>query len=161
MKSSKAKPQPSSAARLPTGSLDFGARMRKFRLAATLTQAQLGERVGITKGAISSFEKGNTHPSIHTVGKIAKALGVDMTMMLAGHGAYQTMQPIIPGMSIDDRVRALPPAMQEFVILALKRAEAAAKVVPEKFLRSPTSENWAEFAAYLESISMKSGDGDP
>lgn len=159
MKSSKAKLAASSAARLPTGDRALGARIKRAR--GKMSQEALAKKIGLTKGAISSFENGHTLPTIQTAIKIAGALNVAEAEIFGVTSGRPASQAVLDGMTLDDRISALPEAMREFVLLSLKRAEAAARAVPEKFLRPPTSENWGEFADYLESISMKSPNGDP
>ncbi|WP_079480881.1 helix-turn-helix transcriptional regulator [Halobacillus salinus] len=39
-----------------------------------LTQEQLAERVGLSRGYLSNVEKGNHNPSLETAKKLAKAL---------------------------------------------------------------------------------------
>lgn len=56
----------------------FGENLRKYRKEAGLTQQQLADRIGCTRGLISQYEKGITNPSLESVIKIAKALSVKM-----------------------------------------------------------------------------------
>ncbi|TAK34538.1 MAG: helix-turn-helix domain-containing protein [Chloroflexota bacterium] len=46
------------------------------RLAAGLTQKQLAERIGTTQPAIARLERGERWPSVETLYRLAKALGV-------------------------------------------------------------------------------------
>lgn len=59
----------------PTG---FGARLRQLRKSAGLTQAQLGERVGVVYQEIARLERGDNEPTWPTVIRLADALGVDV-----------------------------------------------------------------------------------
>lgn len=52
-----------------------GARLRRQRLAANLTQDELGERVGASKVSISRWESGERAARPATVAKLAQALG--------------------------------------------------------------------------------------
>ena len=54
----------------------FGARLKSLRLAAGLTQAQLGERMEMLPTNIARLETGGREPSWDTVKRLAKALGV-------------------------------------------------------------------------------------
>lgn len=47
---------------------------------AHLTQAELGERIGESKGFISSVERGLTVPSVSTFYKIAAAMGLTVEL---------------------------------------------------------------------------------
>ena len=61
-------------------------RVRDFRLGQSLTQEELGRNVGLTRQSIIAIEKGRFTPSIHTVLKLARALGtsVDDLFWLVG-----------------------------------------------------------------------------
>lgn len=48
-----------------------------MRLSRNLTQAELGELIGISKNSIFNIEKG-THTPLETIVQIATALGYDM-----------------------------------------------------------------------------------
>ena len=55
----------------------FGARLRRFREAASLTQEELAERAQLTRNAISALERGERkRPYPHTVRSLADALGL-------------------------------------------------------------------------------------
>ncbi|MDQ3841888.1 MAG: helix-turn-helix domain-containing protein, partial [Actinomycetota bacterium] len=55
----------------------FGARLRRFREAAGLTQEELAERARLTRNAISALERGERkRPYPHTVRSLADALGL-------------------------------------------------------------------------------------
>jgi len=56
----------------------LGARIKKLRNRAGLTQAQLAERVDISDEFLSRMERGAKAPSLHTAEKVARALGVSM-----------------------------------------------------------------------------------
>ena len=56
----------------------LGARIKKLRNSAGLTQAQLAERVDISDEFLSRMERGAKAPSLHTAEKVARALGVSM-----------------------------------------------------------------------------------
>lgn len=56
----------------------FGARLRRLREAAGLTQAELAERADLSPNAISALERGErTRPYPHTVRALAAALGLE------------------------------------------------------------------------------------
>ena len=56
-----------------------GLRMTKIRKAAGLTQAELGERSGLSQRLISNIECGQREGTIDTLMRIAKALDVTVT----------------------------------------------------------------------------------
>ncbi|MDL2315856.1 helix-turn-helix domain-containing protein [Desulfovibrio sp. OttesenSCG-928-A18] len=50
--------------------------LRRYRLAAGLTQEQLSEKIGVSSGFYSMMEIGRKWPNINMLFKIAAALGV-------------------------------------------------------------------------------------
>ncbi len=60
---------------------NFIAELRKEK---GLTQAELAERVGVTGGAVSKWERGLCYPDIETVGRLAEVFGLSVGEMLAG-----------------------------------------------------------------------------
>ncbi len=61
--------------------LTVARRIRKFRLAAGLSQAELGAPY-LTRAAISSLERQVTSPSLHVLAYIAKRLGVPVAALV-------------------------------------------------------------------------------
>ena len=49
--------------------------VRKLRRWAELSQAELAERVGVTRQTIANIEKGNYSPSVHLALAICRELG--------------------------------------------------------------------------------------
>ena len=60
----------------------LGARLRKLRLEAGLTQAELARRTGIHRPNIARVEAGRHTPSLETLARIANAIGVSTTQVL-------------------------------------------------------------------------------
>jgi len=63
----------------------LGARLRKLRLEAGLTQAELARRTGIHRPNIARVEAGRHTPSLETLARIANAIGVSTTHVLVSH----------------------------------------------------------------------------
>ena len=61
----------------------FIAELRKEK---GLTQAELAERVGVTGGAVSKWERGLCYPDIETVVRLAEVLGLSVGEILGGQG---------------------------------------------------------------------------
>ena len=59
-----------------------GTNVRRLRLAAGLSQAQLSERMGVDRAYVSGLEKGERNPTIITLWHTAKALGVKVRALL-------------------------------------------------------------------------------
>lgn len=54
----------------------FGARVRAARLKSQMTQEQLAEAASVHPTFVSNLERGYSAPTLHTLLKVAKALGV-------------------------------------------------------------------------------------
>lgn len=61
----------------------LGARLRELRHAAGLTQAELARRTGIHRPNIARVEAGRHTPSLETLARLANAIGVPTTQVLA------------------------------------------------------------------------------
>ena len=55
-------------------STDFGVLLRRYRLAAGLTQEALAERAGLSVYGVQKLERGITHPYRDTAGRLTEAL---------------------------------------------------------------------------------------
>ena len=60
----------------------FGARLKELRKTGGMTQPELAEKAGMSKGGIADLEQGINQPSWATVASLAKALGVDCRAFL-------------------------------------------------------------------------------
>jgi transcriptional regulator with XRE-family HTH domain len=58
-------------------------RVKRLRQKKNLTQATLAERVGVHRIYIAQIEAGTKTPSLPTLAKLAKALGVPVTALLS------------------------------------------------------------------------------
>lgn len=61
----------------------FGRALRKLRQAAGLSQEQLGLESGVQRNFISLIETGQNQPTITTIFKLAGALGVKPSKLIA------------------------------------------------------------------------------
>jgi transcriptional regulator with XRE-family HTH domain len=61
----------------------FGQVLRKHRLAAGLSQEQLGLDAGVQRNFISLIETGQNQPTITTVFKLAGAMGIKPSKMIS------------------------------------------------------------------------------
>ncbi|HLV97387.1 MAG TPA: tetratricopeptide repeat protein [Ktedonobacterales bacterium] len=79
-------------------SLSFGALLRRYRLAAGLTQEALAERARLSRGAIDTLERGARHtPRKETLALLAEALGLgDSERALLEAAARQNRLPAFP-----------------------------------------------------------------
>lgn len=61
----------------------IGKNIQKKRIQSTISQERLAELSGLTKGYISKIEKSDKAPPLSTLSKIANALNVDITFLMA------------------------------------------------------------------------------
>ncbi|MBD3162494.1 MAG: helix-turn-helix domain-containing protein [Candidatus Eisenbacteria bacterium] len=85
------------------GNRSLGTRINEIRRERGMTLADLEETSGVTKGYLSQLERGIKSPSLETVEKVARGLGVYLSdLVLETRGS-------------EDSPEALPPALAEFV----------------------------------------------
>ena len=58
--------------------ISLGQRIKALRAERALQQRQLAEKAGLTPSLLSQIESGRLTPSLHTLGKLAGALGVSI-----------------------------------------------------------------------------------
>ena len=61
----------------------LGANIQCFRKARGLTQQELADRAGVEQKQVSRIERGEISPTVDTVAKIARALGVPIGDLFA------------------------------------------------------------------------------
>jgi transcriptional regulator with XRE-family HTH domain len=62
----------------------LGVRIKALRLERDLQQRQLAEKADLTPSMVSQIESGRLTPSLHTLGRIAAALGVSIASLFDG-----------------------------------------------------------------------------
>jgi transcriptional regulator with XRE-family HTH domain len=62
----------------------LGERIKQLRTERVLQQRQLAEKAGLTPSMVSQIESGRLTPSLHTLGRIAAALGVPIAGLFDG-----------------------------------------------------------------------------
>lgn len=62
--------------------LNFGKNRRKIRLSKKLSQGDVAKVLGVHRSYISGLERGVRNPSLVTVQKVAKALGVSADKLI-------------------------------------------------------------------------------
>ena len=82
--------------------LVVGRKIAKHRKAAGLTQLQLGDKLSVAPETISRMERGATTPSIKTLGRIGRALGIPAYEFLMSDGGGNAKDA-----AIDDLVTML------------------------------------------------------
>ena len=64
----------------------FGKRLRALREAAKLNQGQLAAKAGLSRTYLNQLEAGKRDPSLSTLTRLAKALGVKVEALLSAEG---------------------------------------------------------------------------
>jgi len=54
----------------------FGKRLREIRLKKKMSQGDIAEKLGVHRSYISGLERGKRNPSLLTINKMTKAVGV-------------------------------------------------------------------------------------
>lgn len=67
----------------------IGTRIREAREALRWTQAELGDAMGVTRGAVSQWETGETQLSLSRLSRLAEVLAVDEAWLRTGRGSKQ------------------------------------------------------------------------
>ncbi len=62
----------------------IGENLRKLREARAMRQEDLAERAGVGKNTVNRIEKNRTEPHMTTIKKLAAALKVDPSELVAG-----------------------------------------------------------------------------
>ena len=64
--------------------MSLGERIKQLRAERALQQRQLAEKANLTPSMVSQIESGRLTPSLHTLGKLAAALGVSIASLFDG-----------------------------------------------------------------------------
>lgn len=67
-----------------TATAGVGARVRSLRMGRRMTQEDLAERSGLTSEAVTRVERGTRKPTLETLNKLARGLGVGVVDLLGG-----------------------------------------------------------------------------
>lgn len=98
----------------------MGARIAERRKAQDLTQAQLGELVGVTQQQIASFEIGRRRIPVSTLPPLAKALNVSIEALIDTPTKASNKRGPAPKIQQQlERVSALPKARQRVIVEVL------------------------------------------
>ncbi len=61
---------------------NFGKHLREIRLAKKMSQGDIAKKLGVHRSYISGLERGKRNPSLLTINKMAKAIGVEPKELL-------------------------------------------------------------------------------
>jgi len=129
----------------------FGQRLRQTRIRGGMSQSDLEEASGIPKARLSRYENGHVAPSIHTLERLARALGVSEAALLGDERAIlEDFWNVLSGRGVQiestEQARTLANAVAD-MYFAMQRAGETLPGVPGDVLPSsdpaPVGE-WAE-----------------
>jgi len=63
-------------------SIKFGKNLKRIRTAKGITQGDIVRALGMTRGSVSNIENGKANPTLATITRIAKAVGVSVDKLL-------------------------------------------------------------------------------
>ena len=80
-----------------------GARVKEARLAAKVSQAKLGQSLGLTFQQVQKYEKGSSRLNIAALQRIAETLGVPASSFLdPEHRADREPEALVPAASVTE-----------------------------------------------------------
>lgn len=92
--------------------------IRSMRLRLGLTEQQLADRIGVSRGSIQQWEKGTTAPKRANRGAVAAALGISVTELVAPANAASTIR-------VNEDVRGYTLTVQSVDSIGVGRAAIA------------------------------------
>lgn len=101
---------------------EFGQRLRESRRRAGLTQKALGERVGLSRTAITNIEKGNQQVQLHRFILLSSAIGIEPKELLPDDFAL-----VDEGILPSDLLEGLAKEEQEWVRRTVRTGIISAK----------------------------------
>lgn len=107
---------------------EFGARIKKYRKLAGMSQIELAQRLNVTNRAVSNWESGANCADSELIPLICEVLGVSPNELLN----TKTEEPQLPPetIALARRIEALDPVGREFIETAVAFAES--KMVHEE-----------------------------
>lgn len=107
----------------------IGSRIRAKRLRLDLTQEQVAAAVGVSDGAVCSWEKGDSLPGTKHLAAIAKELGVSIDWLLMGAAMEHDPPPRPEDQELtEDEIKLL---------LAYRKAAPNRKAIAMEILQAP------------------------
>jgi len=137
----------------------FGQRLRAARVRAGMSQSDLEEISGIPKARLSRYENGHVAPSIQTLARLARALGVSEASLLGDDRAlmeefFNVMTARGVRIGSSEQAIALGNAVAD-IARALGMVDESAAQVPTEADPSPGDASTASLAARLTSASSE------
>lgn len=81
--------------------MEFSDRLKSLRLQAEMTQAELAEKLSVTRQAVSNYEQGRSFPSLDVLAEIGRIFDVSLDELLAGRSyRMQFLYPLLSACAI-------------------------------------------------------------
>ena len=111
----------------------LGSNIRKLRENRGLTQAQLGEKIGLAESTISLYEAGKREPDNATLARLADFFGVSVDYLLGRTSTTQVSPNAAPAVSPEDlalleKLKNLSPEKRKAIEILAGDDEQAAGV---------------------------------
>ena len=124
---------------------DLGARIRRLRRSNDLTLRELAQRAGVTESFLSQVERGVASPSVASLQRIARGLGLSIAQFFSSDGgagrfvrAGQRRRISYPGLGAVDEF--LTPAMATRLQLILSTVEPGGGTGDEPYAHNSDEE---------------------
>ena len=111
---------------METISVVFGNRVRNLRNQKGMSQERLAELAGLHSTYIGQIERGEKNPTVDTVSKIAKGLGIPMVRFFENIDGLVDNEPTIP-MKCYELVSSVNEAQQEQLLEMIQRIDEYGK----------------------------------
>ena len=76
--------------------MDMGTRIKEARIAKKLTQEELANKIGVTKGSIAHYENNVSVPKVELLYPLMAVLGVDANYLYGVENGEQRMMKLSP-----------------------------------------------------------------
>lgn len=90
-------------------------RVKIIRKESGLTQAEFGQRIGITFSSVSLIEKGKNNPSEQTIRAICSEFSINRDWLVDGIGEMQVQKPLLP--ELIHNLRKYPHVLQAMSLM--------------------------------------------
>ncbi len=117
--------------------LKIGEKLKRLRLANDLTQEELANRTGVTKGFISQLERDQTSPSLATLKDILDVLGESLAAFFEEHPEEHTVY------RQKDRI-LMAESTKEFKVELLVQASQKRDMEPVLVTLAPGAKTWED-----------------
>lgn len=112
--------------------LAFNDRLKEARISCGLTQKELAKELGIASTTVTGYEKGNSEPSINTIGKIIEILHIDANFLWQDEMRELNIVDFsIPEMKMIRKYRDLDTHGKEMVDIVLDREYSRSIAIKE------------------------------